>query len=95
MGRETGGNEARKTVRSSIPEYRCLKTFLLGSVPFQNWVTWNVLSVAKMQAHRKYHGGEAISINLEDNGIRKQGARFLCNVRFKNDLPEVRACSLF
>jgi hypothetical protein len=51
------------------------------------------LTHRQVQAHRKYHGGEAISINLEDNGIRKQGARFLCNVRFKNDLPEVRAYS--
>jgi hypothetical protein len=30
-----------------------------------------------------------ISIQLEDNPLRKKHSRFLCNIRFKNDLPEV------
>lgn len=35
-----------------------------------------------------------ISIQLEDNPLRKKHSRFLCNIRFKNDLPEVRADGL-
>lgn len=30
-----------------------------------------------------------ISIQLEDNPLRKKHSRFLCNIRFKNDLPEI------
>jgi RNA polymerase II-associated factor 1 len=30
-----------------------------------------------------------ISVHVEDNPLKKKDSRFLCNVRFKNDLPEI------
>ena len=33
-----------------------------------------------------------IAVKLEGNPLRKKDSRFLCNIRFKNDLPEVRDC---
>ena len=34
-------------------------------------------------------GDFPISIHVDDNPLRKKDSRFLCNVRFKNDLPEI------
>jgi RNA polymerase II-associated factor 1 len=34
-------------------------------------------------------GDFPISIQVDDNPLRKKDSRFLCNVRFKNDLPEI------
>ena len=42
-----------------------------------------------LQAQKKGNTLPEIQINVADNALKKPGARFLCNVRFKNDLPEV------